>query len=190
LACRRDTVKTPTRAENEIDEFEVVDSNVSGRVAACDPFGKLATTDCFRFKERAITIVNMLESAIGNECPEGFVVRVGKLVIDDLGESAGCVGNLEEVIELSEVEDGGFFDEQMLTGGECGSGGLVVTVVRRRDANHINWGGEELAKCVSTSEALKQPSRGGRRLISISKGTIARTGGNRNKLDAHSASLD
>ncbi len=190
LACRSDTVKTPTRAENEIDEFEVVDSNVSGRVAACDPFGKLATTDCFRFKERAITIVNMLESAIGNECPEGFVVRVGKLVIDDLGENARRVGNLEEVVEMSEVEDGGFFDEEMLAGRECGSGGLVVTVVWRRDANHINWGGKEVANCMSTSEALEQPSRGGGRLISISKGTITCPGGDRNKLDAHRASLD
>src|SRR5262249_6488621 len=59
-----DPCQFPVRPEREVDELEVVDGDVSARVAARNPLGELAAADLFRFEQRAVAVVDVLEDAV------------------------------------------------------------------------------------------------------------------------------
>src|SRR5207249_9678962 len=97
-----------------VDQLDVMDRDVGAGVSPADPLGELAAADLLRFQKRAITVVDMSQHPVGNVRAELLVVRVGELVINDLGEYAVLSGNRVQLIELLQPEHGRLFDENML----------------------------------------------------------------------------
>ncbi len=87
-------------AEGEIDELDVMDGDVGAGIAADDPFGELSAGDRFRFEQRAIAGVDVLEDVVVDEGPQFFVVRVEKFMIDDFGEELFVFRQGDEFVEF------------------------------------------------------------------------------------------
>ena len=103
LSCAGDCFEGA--AEGEIDEFDVVDGDVGSGISARDPFGKLRPGDLAGFKERTVTVVDVLEDVVGDECAELLVIRIEKFVVDDASKNIVSFGDLQEFVELLERED-------------------------------------------------------------------------------------
>ena len=79
----------------------------------------------------------MLKDVIGDEGAKFFVVRIEEFVVDDAGEDVVAFGDLDELVELLQGKDRGFFNEEVDTGFEDGVGGFEVPVVGCSDAGEV-----------------------------------------------------
>ena len=93
-----------------------MNGHISRWVATANPFRELAAADCFGFEQGTIAMVDVLEHAIANQCPQLLMVRVGKLVVNDFGQNTVTAGQGNELIQFVEAQDGRLLDKHMLAG--------------------------------------------------------------------------
>ena len=85
-----------------------------------------------------------MQHAVGDVRPQLFVIGIGKLVIDDLGQDVLLAGEGVEFIEFLQTQHRRLFDEDVLAREEAAAGGVEVAIVRRGDADDIDLLGEQV----------------------------------------------
>ena len=123
-----------------------MDGDVGSRVTADDPLGELLAADRFRLQQGAISVVDVAQHAVHDMGAQLFMIGVGQLVVDDLGEDALAAGEGVEFIQFLQTQHRRLFDEDVLAGCQRQAGGVEMAVVRRGDANGVHALGEHLAR--------------------------------------------
>ena len=116
-----------------------MDRNVSTRVPPSNPLGKLLAANRLGLKQGAVAIIHVLEDAIHNVGPQLLVVRVGQLVVNDLGKHVAITGQLDQPVEFLQRQNRRLLDEDMFSGFQGLACNLEVAIVGRRHADCVEF---------------------------------------------------
>ena len=155
--------------------------NVRAGVAPDQPLGKLPRRNRFRFEQRTVAVVDVLQIAIENVRPQLLMIRIEQLVVNDFRKHAVFVRKALEFVEFAERENRWFLDENVLTRRECRTCGAEMPVVRGGHTYHVDIAFRQLLGCIRAGEIREWR----RRLPSILLGTATRAGGHRRQIDFH-----
>ena len=87
-------------AEGEVDELDVMNRDVGSGIAADDPFGELLAADRLRFEQGAIAVVDVTQDAVYDMGAQLFMIRVGQLMVHDLGEYAAAARECVKFVQF------------------------------------------------------------------------------------------
>ncbi len=72
--------------KGKVDQLDVMHGDVGAGIAALNPLGELAAADAFGFQQRAVAVVDVPQHAVDDVRAQLFMIGIGQLVIDDLGQ--------------------------------------------------------------------------------------------------------